>query len=196
MLKWLSNLTDIAEKNKKYLKDFRDNFRKAASDCLLEELNRIANENNGSIWEKIGKEGHKISHSRYKKYVELGFLSRLTLTAQGFTKKRIPIFEKVILPFGTQVEQVYHLLDICARDIYYFYFVDEAQRKKYLGNSRKIDFKRSKIKMHYWDLFDFAYKNRFKLQVLLEELPKLYKSISEEEIKQDIKEISTKATCY
>ena len=172
VLQWLKGLIEIGRDNMASLKEFRNHFREASAECLKEELNRLADQQSSSKWDKKTKD-NKISYSRDKKYINLSFLSHLTLAAQGYDSQDNPLFEKVVLPFGEQVEQVYNLLDLSARDLYYLYFGDKDKAMKYLGKARKQKVENSEVKQRYWELFDFAYNHRFKLHVLLEELPKL-----------------------
>jgi hypothetical protein len=170
-LSFLATLSKFAKNNQDLIDQFREHFLNASRDCLLDELNRLANRQKNSQWEKKNK--RRLTHTRYKKYIQLSFLSHLTLTAQGFSSQGDTLFEKVILPFGAHPDQTYNLLDISARELYYLYFGDKTKALKYLGECRRQKTENSEIKQHYKDLFDFVYKNRFKLQILIENTAKL-----------------------
>lgn len=164
ILEWLNNLKSLSIG--KVVGDIRNLLLEATSLCLLEELNRLG-ENNRGTWE-IGKTNSnhvKLVHSSSKKkplYVEL--LPNFTITVQS-RRKDSPLFEKIIVPFGVNTDQVFNLMDIAARDIYYFHFGDNVQL--YLSNKRRLSATTSKQKQELKYIFDYVFKKQYELKIIL-----------------------------
>jgi len=134
-LKWLDKLK--VEKGFRDYSAFNHNLLKSISSCLLEELNRL-NKSKGSSWEfiKTKSKAIRMSYSRQpSKVLELKLLSNLSITIQT-TKNNKQQTEKLFLPLNVQPDQLFHLLDLFAREIYYLHFKDQV--KLYLGRNRKL----------------------------------------------------------
>lgn len=147
VLKWLGK----CHPNKKDLpindiSAFRTKLVECATDCLLEELSRLGGDKRGS-WE-LKKYKQRIAntlvHSSYSaRELHVNLLPNLTITITGKDAKG-GIFEKVIVPFGCNADQMYNLIDIAAKDIYLHFFItsstylDSKRRKRVLSKKKLV----------------------------------------------------------
>jgi hypothetical protein len=163
LLNWLKKLCDnsIIE----HIEKLRMQLLESASKCLFEELQRL-NEGKTGSW-KIEKENSKsitIKHTSFPKrplYVDL--LPNLSITVQS-RKNGKALFEKIIVPYGSNTDQIYNLLDIAARDIYHYSF--NGNKNLYLADKRRFTKTITKEKERQKDIFDFVFKNQYELQIL------------------------------
>jgi hypothetical protein len=163
LLKWLKKLCNKSIIN--HIEMLRVQLLESASKCLCEELKRLNDKKTGS-W-KIENESSKsvtIKHTSCPKrplYVEL--LPNLSITVQS-RKKGKALFEKIIVPYGSNTDQVYNLLDITARDVYHYNF--NGNKDLYLADKRRFRASRSDQKKENEDIFDFVSKNQNELKIL------------------------------
>jgi hypothetical protein len=139
---------------------------KAAARCLHEELTRLGEEKPGT-WEMKNIDGKRITmiHTSSPKTplcVEL--LPNLSITVQSRRKQR-PLFEKIIVPYGTNIDQIYNLLDIAARDVYHYHFVNTTDR--YLANKRRLTSTLTPTKKALRPIFEFVFQHQYELKILL-----------------------------
>jgi hypothetical protein len=163
ILSWLQAIHYPALKN--HVEKLRDLMLKAGAECLGAELKRL-NEGKTGSWDIRTQKGQgvTIGHtSRPRTLLYLELLPNLSITLQS-RKKGKPIFDKIIVPYGSNSDQIFNLLDIAARDVYHYHFKGNPNR--YLANRRRQSANHSKEKNEYRDLFDFVYKNQHELQVL------------------------------
>jgi len=133
LLKWLRGV--YLDRKESKAEEFRVQILHAAAYCLEEELNRLGEGRKGT-W-SIARQGKtvKLVHSTNPKsplLVEL--LPTLSVTVQGHRKGRAS-FEKIVIPYGVNTDQIFNLLDIAARDIYWAHFGDRATT--YLNTNKR-----------------------------------------------------------
>lgn len=134
---------------------------------FLAELNRLG-DNKAGEWKakkEIKKNSFKLIHTSAPKrilYVEL--LKNFTITVHS-KRKSNAYYEKIIVPFGVHPDQVFNLMDIAARDVYYKHFGDSVHR--YLSRKRRLSKTQTEAKKAVHPTFDFVYKYRNELKVLL-----------------------------
>jgi hypothetical protein len=73
-------------------------------------------------------------------------------------------FEKIIVPFGAQPDQIFNLLDLAARDVYHNFFERPAV---YLGPKRRLRSMVTEKESEYRRLFEFANKHRYAVKTML-----------------------------
>lgn len=144
---------------------FRKKLLEHSTDCLLEELDRLGGDKRGR-WElKTYKQkmNNTLVHSSYSaRELHVNLLPNLTVTITGRNSAG-GLFEKVIVPFGCNADQMYNLLDIAARDIYIQFFRDASL---YLDARRRKKV-RSEIKLRHESFFNFVCSYATALRLLL-----------------------------
>lgn len=161
LLEWLKNLRQ--QVSDAYVDDLRSLLLQATSECLLEELQRICGKGIWSFSREAGK-SIVINHSSSSKrpmYIEL--LPNLSVTVQSRRGSGKALFEKIILPYGINTDQIYNLIDITARDIYHLYF---QRGTDYLSGNKRCTKTRSEKKKHWEPVFDFLYHHHNELKIL------------------------------
>ena len=170
LLSWLRELLLHGERTEVSLKDvedFRTSVIEASAECLHEELARLLADGKGS-WdvEKRSNRSVRLVHNYNKaRYLYVEMLPNFSVTLQ--TRRRTSgraRFEKILVPFGATSDQVYNLLDIAARDLYYRHFNDPQD---YLGNKRRLTATVTPKKKEHRPVFDFLHDRRFELKVML-----------------------------
>ena len=173
LLSWIKKLC-----NHSFIKDIkklRTQLIKSFSNCLHEELERLNDKKTGS-WE-IRKQSSKrftINHTSFPAkplFVEL--LPNLSITVHSKINGKA-LFEKIIVPSGSNTDQIYNLLDIAARDVCHHIF--NGNKDRYLADKRhqKLDHSKAKTKNRY--IFDFVTKNHNELQILFTMSDKIWKA--------------------
>jgi hypothetical protein len=168
LLCWLNNVRRIVEENN-ILYKMRGALLKATSDCLIQELNRLKTDT-GEWSIKINKKSVTISHSRtYKKILYIEILLNLNVTIQS-KKNDTPLYEKIIVPFGTNADQVYNMIDISCIDIYEYSFGNTEKFRNSKGrikNWSKVEYKdQDNMKKKYHEFFNFVSINHNILKVM------------------------------
>ena len=169
ILQWMHNLNK--ENIKHSVEDLRVLLVQATAKCLVEELERLGEGKVGN-WQikKDDKKSITIHHTSVpsrKLYVEL--LPNLSITVQS-RKKGKSLFDKIIVPFGANTDQIYNLIDIVAGDIYRYVFTESVDR--YRANKKRQTVTVSDLRKTYKPLFDFIEKSRFSLTILFSFLKK------------------------
>jgi hypothetical protein len=162
ILEWLKKLCDKSILND--IEKLRNLILESVSECLCEELIRL-NVGKRGKWEiEDQKNRHvTIAHSSFSKtklYVEL--LPNLSITVQGRNRKKAK-FDKVLIPYGTNSDQIYNLLDLAAGKVYRY--KGNGNKKLYRNDNRRrktLSYKKNRHR----EIFDFVYKNRSELQIL------------------------------
>ncbi|MEO0533150.1 MAG: PD-(D/E)XK nuclease family protein [Cyanobacteria bacterium P01_A01_bin.123] len=137
----------------------------AAASCLHGELIRLGEGKSGT-WEMTNADGKSISlthtsHPKTPLFVEL--LPTLSITVQSRRNKR-PLFEKIIVPYGANIDQIFNLLDLTARDVYHYHF---SKTDRYLGNKRRLTSTLTSIKKEMRPIFAYVSKHQYELKILL-----------------------------
>jgi hypothetical protein len=162
ILNWLKKINQSSIE--KHVEDLRALLLQAASSCLHAELERLGDGGAGSWNIHCQKDKNVvISHTSLPKarlYLEL--LPNLSITLQSRRKGK-PLFDKIIVPYGANTDQIYNLFDIAARDVYHYHFSD---KNRYLGNKRRLTSTLIKEKEESKPVFDFVSKNHDELQIL------------------------------
>jgi hypothetical protein len=163
LLGWIKKLC-----NKSFVKDIeklRTQLIESSSNCLCEELERLNDKKTGS-WE-IRKQGRKrftIEHTSFPaKPLDVELLPNLSITVHSKINGKA-LFEKIIVPYGSNTDQIYNLLDIAARDVCHHIF--NGNKDRYLADKRHQKSDRSEAKTKNRNIFDFVTKNQNELQIL------------------------------
>lgn len=168
-------LTWMKVLNRENIKDAAENLRlalvKASANCLVEELERLGEGKVGE-WKAKKNRGKNVtilhtSVPSLEMFVEL--LPNLSITVQS-RKKNKALFDKIIVPFGANTDQIYNLIDIVAGDIYKYIF--NGTVKRYRSDKKRQTVTISEMRKGYKTLFDFIEKYRFPLLVLFSYLKK------------------------
>ncbi len=163
ILRWLKGIYTDRKESK--ANDFREKILYAAAYCLEEELNRLGEKRQGK-W-SIAKEGItvKLVHSSNPKSpLTIEMLPNLSVAVQGHRQGHAS-FAKIIIPYGVNTDQIFNLLDIAARDIYYVHFGDQAAH--YLNtHKRPVPKHDCTLKNEVKPLFDFVAAHFEALRVL------------------------------
>ncbi|ERP30702.1 hypothetical protein [Chitinivibrio alkaliphilus] len=161
LLRWMKDMI-YTHKIKADVEDLPKKIIGNATTALTAHLNRLSVE--GRSWTRKKNHPSSIKHSSIPTrvlYVQI--LPNLSLTIQGKTKSK-SYYEKILVPFGAYPDQVYHLLYMAARDIYYKHFDNPSI---YLNSNRKLTASRLTEEEAIKDLLEFVYTYKFQLQVLL-----------------------------
>ena len=163
LLEWLRKISQHSIV--KHLEELRMLLLRAASKCLHAELERLGEGGTGS-WKIKNPKGKSvtINHTSVPTaplFIEL--LPNLSITVQS-RKKGKPLFDKIIVPYGANTDQIYNLLYISARDVYYYHF--SGKKNLYLGNKRRLTATLTKEKEELKTIFDFVSKNQNELKIL------------------------------
>jgi len=145
--------------------DFFNFLVTGASECLFEELKRL-NKGARGEWSLINQKRSKskLKHtSKPKVPLYIGVLPNLSIAVYSENNNKQQ-YDKLLIPFGSNPDQIYNLMDIAARDIYSLHFGKKFQL--YLGNSRRKTTTTTENRNNFKKLFDFIYRNRLELQVL------------------------------
>ena len=163
LLGWLRKLCN---KNiKEHIENLRSNLLQATATCLQAELNRLGTGKPGS-WKlpKQHRQNVTIIHTSHPKTpLHLDMLPNLSITLQSRRNGK-PLFEKIIVPYGTNTDQIYNLLDIAARDVYHYHF--NGNRNRYLADKRRLTECRTTEKIENENIFNFVSKYRNELLIL------------------------------
>jgi hypothetical protein len=180
LLKELSDLLDWLNKlkaqivNKVNLERFRSCLLNAATDCMVQELLRLSEGMQGQ-WDRA-KENNRIliKHSSFPaRYLFVELLPNMTVTLQTKKGER-PLYSKVIVPFGTNSEQIYNMLDISCREIFKGSIPPES-KENHMNNCRRLtrsgfdyvpEGNKPNMKRKYKEFFDFVAENSTVLKIM------------------------------
>ena len=161
LLHWLKMVTQVDGRTKQDLDGFIEFIIDSTAKCLVEELNRLTKK---GVWYQKTDIKSSVVHSSYpKKVLRVQMLSNLCVTVHG-QKRSKQNYEKVLIPFGSFPDQVFHLIDISARDVCYNHFTDPSS---YMSRSRKRTVTVSKTKMEVKPILEFLFQKKYQLQVLI-----------------------------
>ncbi len=162
LLEWLNKLNTIGTTI--LVDKLRSVFIDAAAKCLLEELERLGEGKKGE-W-SISKSNSNyvtLKHSSISRsllYVEL--LPNFSITVQNRSKSQA-LYEKIIVPFGANVDQIYNLIDIAARDIYHYMI----NKQLYLARKRRLTVTLSETKKEIKPIFNFISLHHNELKIIM-----------------------------
>ena len=103
-------------------------------------------------------------------------LPNLFVTVHGQKNSKLN-YEKVLIPFGVFPDQVFHLIDISARDVCYNHFTEPLS---YMSGNRKRTVTISETKLKFKPVLDFLFEKKYQLQVLIYFSKKIRKAEKEE----------------
>ncbi len=162
LLRWLSNLSVQAESESKTVDQFIEAILDGAVECVLAELNRLCRSGH---WEQSTSGAHRLrlAHSSApRRYLSLILLANCSIAIQSKLKKKARC-DKLLLPFGAPARQVFNLMHITARDLYWIHFdkpmafLAERHRRTRLSQPEK----------EFAPTLDFIAKRRFELEALM-----------------------------
>jgi len=137
-----------------------------AASCILAELQRLGEGGTGSWsvqWQ--GKTLTRLIHtSKPASVLYVGVSPNLSIVIHD-GKGGSGRFEKLLIPFGSNSDQIYNLMDYAARDIYPLFF--GSNYKKYLGKTKNRTSNVLSIRSESEKLFKFIHENRQVIQVLI-----------------------------
>jgi hypothetical protein len=148
-----------------HIEDLREALIHGTASCLKAELDRLGEGKTGEwlIKRENGKSirlGHSTHH---KTKLHIALLPNLSITVQS-RKRGKPLFDKIIVPYGSNPDQIFNLLDIAARDIYGYVFSENLHR--YLANKNRLTSTIIPEKTKTKPLFEYIAKNQNSLKVL------------------------------
>jgi len=162
-LKLLQYLQSINESPPANPDELLDALISIASDCLLEELQRLVLRGE---WQS---KKNRIKHTSVNTFLKLGLLPNYYVTVQGIDGN-VPKYEKILIPFGAHVDQIFNLFDMAARDIYHRHFKNP---NLYLNDKKKLTKTISETRNKHKDTLRFVHDNRYHLQILLQKNKKI-----------------------
>jgi len=164
LLEWMNaaaNRNDLVQQARMLGADLLSTARA----CLLTELNRLCKKGE---WRPVG-DGKTLQHiahsSTPKRKLKFSLLPNGSVIVRP-TGKKTSRKERLLIPFGSNPHQTFHLLDMVARDLYPFYFGEE-NHKRYLGSRRKLTSNFGEGRQEFKKLLRFVHLNRYTLAVLL-----------------------------
>jgi hypothetical protein len=161
LLRYIQSITESSPVNPEEL---LDTLLSIASDCLFEELQRLVKR---GTWQRT--KTNRIRHTSVNTLLKLGLLPNYYVTVQGIDGS-VPKYEKILIPFGAHVDQIFNLFDLAARDIYHLHFKDPPL---YLNDNKKLTKTISEKRQKYKNILKFVHDNRYHLQVLLQSCKKI-----------------------
>ena len=170
LLRWLARLRGGVELDVTAMSELVGAVVRAASTCLLEELNRLADPKHGA-WSVLYESGRgaRLRHSSSpKRTLQIQLLPSCSLIIQSRYRHRARC-DKLLVPFGAPARQVFNLLHVTARDIYYVHF---DKPSLYLRDSRRRT-RLNEVEHAAEALLNFVWRRRFELQATLGVLPSL-----------------------
>ncbi len=137
----------------------------AAVECIFAELVRL-NEGARGQWQIIreGKNASRLVHSsKPKAPLYVGVMPNLSIALYGPRGRRRP-FDKLLIPFGSNPDQIFNLMDFAARDIYQLHF--GASYRSYLGKGRRLTAREVPERQAARRLFQAVHRHRHQIQLL------------------------------
>ena len=162
LLRWLKELEGQAKAESETVRLLIETILTGTVDCTLFELNRLCGHGE---WKRKTTASHKhrlVHSSAPSRHLSLKLLTNCSITLQSKKSGR-PQCDKLLLPFGAPSRQVFNLLHITARDLYWIHFgkpmafLKNTVRKKHLNETEKS----------FAPMLDFIARHRFELQALL-----------------------------
>ncbi len=161
LLEWLYSIANKTGANMVSAEDVSNLLQLAAGQCLHEELCRLGEGKPGQWF--FDEKSFLLKHTSRKSKLKIELLPGLTIAVQAHSARKAE-FEKILIPFGAQPDQVFNLIDMAARDIYHLFFKDAS---RYLADRRRIRKKNTEQKARWFSLFEYINKNRYALSLSL-----------------------------
>ena len=146
----------------------------------MEELKRLAK--NEDKWERPDYKTIRYT-SLSAKSLKIGLLPNHTVTIERINGGK-PTFERILIPFGANPDQIFHLLDMAARYIYHHYF-QKSKLKLYLNDNKKLTKTVTETKKKHREILQFIHNNRYHIQVLLQKNKEVQKEAERQENEND-----------
>jgi len=162
LLGWLKDLTDRTNSEPETVIQFIKCIHANTAVCLLFELNRLRR---SGEWTQSTEGAHRLrlSHSSApRRYLTLDLTTDCSIAIQSKLKKKA-LCDKLYLPFGAPARQVFNLMQITARDLYWIHF---DKPTAFLAER----YRRTKLsppEEEFKPMLTFIAKRRFELQALL-----------------------------
>nr|MEE4267835.1 hypothetical protein [Candidatus Krumholzibacteria bacterium] len=138
----------------------------AATACIVDELQRL-NEGARGKWsvQRQSKNSTRIIHSsKPRTPLYVGIMPNLSIALYN-RKRGAQGFDKVLIPFGSNPDQIFNLMDFAARDIYQLHFGENY--RLYLGARRRLTSRVVPARAHSRKLFHFVHQHRQEIQLLI-----------------------------
>jgi hypothetical protein len=161
LLQWMKRTGDLASSHRDTITGFIEEILQGTTNCLLAELDRLCKSGH---WKQptSGANRLRLAHSSApRRYLSLVLLSNCSVAIQSKLKKRARC-DKLLLPFGASARQVFNLMHITARDLYWVHFdkpmafLAERYRRTTLSPEEQS----------FAPILDFIARHRFELQAL------------------------------
>ena len=183
LLRWLGRLLHVDKTgaiSARDVENFRGLLLHAAGECLLEELRRLNRGMTGEwgVETKSNQTVRLVHSSAPEQWLYVEMLPTFSVTLQTRYNSRDQ-YEKILVPFGAEPDQVFNQLDVSARDIYYQHF---ASPDNYLGNKRRLRATLTPKKKQYQELFKFLHRNQSEVQLLLTAEDKVWEAAAREQV--------------
>lgn len=162
LLRWMRTLERQAQDDSETVQLFIEMILTGTVDCVLFELNRLCGKGE---WKRktSGSHKHRLVHSSApSRHLSLKLLTNCSITIQSKRRGR-PQCDKLLLPFGAPARQVFNLMHITARDLYWIHF---GKPKAFLANAKRRK-TLSETEKAFAPMLEFIAKHRFELQALL-----------------------------
>ncbi len=162
LLRWLDNLNQAIDKDPDAVNDLVCSIVDGGVECLLAELNRLAKIGSWSRKTSGTKRLQVFHSSAPKRTLSVSLLSNCSVAIQSKKGKRAQC-DKLLLPFGAPARQVYNLLHITTRDLYWIHFGKPKAFIKSLSRRKGLSPEEEAFK----PLLNFVWRHRFELQALM-----------------------------
>ena len=162
LLRWLRGLSEASGRNPESVMLLVTSLLNGGVECLLEELNRFSR-NGRWLRSSQGSKLLTILHSSAPaRRLKVKLITNCSIAIQS-TKHGKARCDKLLLPFGAPAGQIYNLINITARDLYWIHF---DKPKAYLKDLRRRK-SLSQTEKHFRPLLDLVWRRRYELQALM-----------------------------
>ncbi len=168
VLTWMKSMlshTDLAQ-IQYILHNLISETTAAATDCIVDELKRLNIGARGE-WkiQRRGKRTTRIIHtSKPKTPLYVSVSSNLSISLYNKAGKNSG-FDKLWIPFGSNPDQLFNLIDLTSRDIYSLHFGENY--RNYLGGKKKLTTSIVPSRLRCRQLFAFSHRHRHEIQLLM-----------------------------
>ena len=139
---------------------------RAGTDIVVDELVRL-NEGGRGSWsvKRRGRSRTRILHSsKPTAPLFVGILPNLSIVLYSDKRDRNR-YDKLLIPFGSNPDQIHNLADIVSRDVYELHF--GSSRKAYLGGKRRLRTTTRSVRDESRALLTFIHQHRHAIQALV-----------------------------
>ncbi len=165
VLHWFRSVTEHQAEATAVVTELLETMATVAADGLLDELTRLNDDTHGHwIVRRRSKQRTRIQHSSKPAAALLvGVQSNLSVVLQSRQRSRGK-FDKLLIPFGSNADQIFNLMDMVARDVYALHFGARAGR--HLTGTRRLTAQTREVREQARPFFQFIHDHRHELQML------------------------------